>query len=161
MKLLSLALLTVSAFTPGLAIAKGLPEGHRLAELTFETFDTTGRGFIDLPQMLEIQQMVFASMDADGDGKISRNEMLQWDYGFSNLASENNRQTAYQTALKVLHSLWDLNDDGQVDETEFRKASIADFERADIDNDKLLSKKEFIRGFSVLVALRAALSPQE
>ncbi len=60
-----------------------------------------------------------------------------------------------------MHIFWDLDGDGEVTARENRKARAADFLRADLNNDAILDKNEFINGFSVFVALKAALKPTE
>jgi len=147
------------AIMPSLAAAQTISEGLRLAEVTFESVDTAGRGYVDMGNMENFRRLVFVSQDADDNHRVSLQEYLEWDYGFSNLAAETNRELAYITALKVVHSFWDLNGDGEVSEAEHRRSIMADFSRADLNNDAILSKEEFISGFSVLVALRAALKP--
>ena len=61
--------------------------------------------------------------------------------------------------MKVVYGFWDRNGDGSITEGEHRKAIVADIERADLNGDAVLDKSEFLRGFSVLVAIRAALQP--
>lgn len=54
---------------------------------------------------------------------------------------------------------WDRNGDGVISRTEHRQSLNFDFQRADTDNDALLTEDEFTGGFSVMVALRAAINP--
>ncbi|MEL6465284.1 MAG: hypothetical protein AAFQ58_09975 [Pseudomonadota bacterium] len=46
-----------------------------------------------------------------------------------------------------------------ISRTEHRQSLNFDFQRADTDNDALLTEDEFTGGFSVMVALRAAINP--
>lgn len=161
MKLAVSALLAGATIFSGAANAQTITEGQRLANLSFEMFDATGRGYIDMGQMLEVGESIFLSMDTDENGRISRSEMLSWDFGFVNIAASADRQVAYDTALKVVHSFWDRNGDAEVDRSESRQSAIADFRRADVDDNAVLSREEFIGGFSVMVALRAALKPDD
>lgn len=160
MKHLALAALaTAIGVTP--AFPQSMPEGHRLAELTFESVDQAGRGFIDQGNMEALRADIFISQDSDENGRISESEMLGWDFGFSNIAEEEDKVLAYRTALRVVFSFWDRNGDGEISETEHRQAVVADFQRADLNNDAVLTEDEFVQGFSVLVAIRAALKPEE
>lgn len=149
-------LLLASAFN---VCADSLPQGHRLADMTFDMFDTTKRGYVDFAQLVTVGEDIFVSMDADSDNKITLPEFLAWDYGFRNIADDTGKTASYQTALKIVHSFWDSDGDGTISHAEFRRANIADFQRADVDNNAILSKEEFLKSFSVLVALRAALNP--
>lgn len=85
---------------------------------------------------------------------------MDWDFGFSLVAEEQNKVLAYRTALKVVFSFYDRNGDGGITQTEHRKAVISDIQRADLNNDAVLSKSEFLGGFSILVAIRATLKPE-
>ncbi|MFV0643717.1 MAG: EF-hand domain-containing protein [Sphingomonadaceae bacterium] len=162
MKALSTAVLIAAVVLgAGGGQAQTQTEGRRLADLTFDTFDLSGRGYVDMGQMLEVQDLFFVSMDRDENDRVSLDEFLSWDYGFSNIAADTDREAAYRTALKVVHSFWDRNGDGEVSRRESRRAVFADFRRADVDDDGLLSREEFVGGFSVMVALRAALGPLE
>lgn len=157
MKNLGLALCMALIAAP--VLAEEQSEGRALAELSFESADTKERGYVDMGQMEEMRQDVFYSMDADDNGKLSEPEFLEWGYGFQNIAEEDGKTLAYNTALKVVFSFWDRNNDGAITPTEHRKAIIADFQRADLNSDAVLNKSEFLGGFSVLVAIRAALKP--
>ena len=46
---------------------------------------------------------------------------------------------------------------GELTEQEMRFAMTMDFRRADLDDDGLLELEEFIQGFPIMVAMRAAL----
>ena len=138
---------------------QGNPEGQRLAELTFESTDVNERGFVDIGDMVEMRTLIFVSMDWNEDDKLSVEEFLGWDYGFINIAESRGKEEARETALRVVHSFWDLNADGVVTQAEHRKATLIDFRRADLNDDAILTKDEFVSAYSVLVALRAALDP--
>lgn len=134
-------------------------EGRRLAELAFATLDTADRGFIDQGEFSTFGGDVFFSMDTDESASITLAEFLNWDYGMGNLAIERGREDAYETALRVVFAFWDRDGDGKITRTEHRQSLNADFRRADTDNDAVLTQAEFTGGFSVMVALRAAINP--
>lgn len=146
--------------TTSTSFAEQKTSGRALAELSFESVDESGKGYLHLGDIEEGRINIFTSMDADDNNNIDLDEFLAWDYGFANLANESNKQIAYRTALKVIFNLWDRNADGKITQTEHRRAVVRDFNRADINHDGILDKKEFILGFSVLVAIRAALKPE-
>ncbi|WP_299410900.1 signal transduction protein [uncultured Roseobacter sp.] len=134
-------------------------EGHRLAQMAFASLDRADRGFIDQGEFSNFGSDVFVSMDSDQDNRLSLGEFLSWDYGMEPLAREAGREDAYETALRVVFAFWDRDGDGAISPREHRLSLGADFQRADADNDAVLTEDEFTSGFSVMVALRAAINP--
>jgi len=53
---------------------------------------------------------------------------------------------------------WDHNADGKIDRREFHKSMVWDFRRADVNDDAFLTQEEFLRGYVVNVAYRAAIT---
>ena len=157
-KPLALSLIAAMAVSAP-ALAEDKSEGRRLAELAFQSLDTKERGYIDLGEFMGFGDDVFVSMDNNEDGKISLGEFLDWDYGMRPVAVEAGREDAYETALRVVFAFWDRDGDGVISKTDHRQALQSDFRRADANNDALLDEKEFTGGFSVMVALRAAINP--
>jgi len=141
------------------AAAQEKPEGRRLAELSFDTVDRQSRGFVHYGDMEAARSDIFASIDGDDSEELSLSEFLEWDFGFQNVAEDTNRQHAYRTALKVVFSFWDRDGDGSITQAEHRRALVTDYQRADLNDNFVLEKEEFLSGFSVLVAIRAALKP--
>lgn len=142
------------------ANAEQTSEGRALAELSFESIDKANKGYLDQGDMEVARKDIFTSMDSDDSNSLERSEFLNWGYGFQNIAEDENKQLAYDTALKVVYSFWDRDGDGKITPTEHRKAVMADFNRADLNGNAVLEKREFLRSFSVLVAIRAALKPE-
>lgn len=162
MKIIALPLalaLAISAATP--LFAQDSNEGKNLANLAFDSLDTTGRGFIDIGEFQNFGSDVFVSMDYDDNQKINLEEFLSWDFGMRPIAIERGLENSYDTALKVVFAFWDRNGDQQISRTEHRRSLNRDFQRADLDGDATLSKAEFLGGFSVMVAIRAALVPTQ
>ena len=133
--------------------------GRRLAQMAFAALDTADRGFVDQGEFSNFGGDVFVSMDSDENGQLTLAEFLSWDYGMEPLAQEAGREDAYETALRVVFAFWDRNGDNTISRTEHRQSLSFDFQRADTDNNALLSEDEFTGGFSVMVALRAAINP--
>ncbi len=149
---------TLTAAPPSMAEQQS--KGRALAELSFESVDRHGKGYLDQGDMEAARKDIFVSMDSDESGNLEPAEFLQWGYGFENIAQDQNKLLAYRTALKVVYRFWDRNGDGKITPTEHRQAVIRDFDRADLNNNAVLEKDEFVSGFSVLVAIRAALKPE-
>lgn len=134
-------------------------EGRDLAKLAFQSLDTAERGFIDQGEFTTFGGDVFVSMDHNEDKKLSLGEFLSWGFGMEQVAEDAGRAEAYETAMRVVFAFWDRNGDNQITRTEHRQSLLADFRRADADNDAVLTEEEFLLGFSVNVAARAAINP--
>ncbi|MBL4812942.1 MAG: signal transduction protein [Rhodobacteraceae bacterium] len=143
---------------PSLTLAQDT-EGRRLALLAFQSIEGAERGFIDKGGFSTFGSDVFYSMDGDQDDRLSLAEFLSWDYGMLPLAEEAGRAAAYETALRVVFAFWDRDGDHFITKTEHRQSLNADFLRADSNHDATLTEDEFTTGFSVMVALRAAINP--
>lgn len=153
----NLALIAAIAI-PSLCLAQET-EGRRLAQLAFGSMDGAERGFIDQGEFFASGSDVFFSMDSDRNSSLTLSEFLNWDYGMLLLAQDAGREDAYWTALRVVFAFWDRDGDGQISRTEHRQSLIVDFRRADTDHDAILTEDEFTSGFSIMVALRAAINP--
>ena len=157
MKTLALAFAALMIVTP--AISQEKTEGRMLAELAFDSVDTAGRNFIDMGEFSEFGMSVFAGMDYDDNEKLTLKEFLSWDIGMKPIAEQAGREEAYETALRVVFAFWDRNGDNLISKTEQRQSMSSDFQRADTDNNAVLTKEEFTTGYSVIVAMRAAINP--
>ena len=134
-----------------------LSEGQRLAQLAFKSVDTTGKGFLHTGDIEAYRENVFLSMDYDESNSIELSEFMGWDYGFQNAADEAGKRSEYDTAIKTVFTLWDRDGDGSISTAEHRYALRADFNRMDMNGDSILNEEEFLRGFSVMAAIRSAL----
>ncbi len=134
-------------------------EGRQIGVTIFETMDVGGDGLAHMGDLEVFRGLVFTGMDGDENGTVSYTEFSSWDPGFAYLAEKTDRADAYTTASKIVFAFWDRNGDGDLTEREMRRAMNDDFRRADIDDDALLTKAEFIAGFPIMLAMRAALRP--
>ena len=142
----------VQAEEPGIA-------GRKVGETIFATIDTNGRGWIHAGDLEQFRALVFVGMDADDNQAVNFNEFSSWDPGFAYVAEQMGRSDAYLTASKIVFSFWDRNGNDALTESEMRFAMTSDFRRADVDDDSLLTQEEFLQGFPIMVAMRAALRP--
>ena len=155
------------AFTFAAAAALSLPshllaqdgDGRRLAELAFTHVAGSDRGWVDQGGFLETGGHVFAAMDYDGDLKLTLGEFLFFDAGMRDLAEKADRLDAHETAMRVVFAFWDRDGNGLVSRSEHRRSLNSDFQRADINDDARLELEEFINGFTIMIALRAAINP--
>ena len=134
-------------------------EGRLTSEITFSAIDRHSNGYIHQGDLEAFRSDVFSSMDYDDDKRLSYEEFAAWDPGFSLLAEEKGKSDAYVTATKIVFAFWDRDADGEITESEMRHAMIADFRRADIDDNAVLTEDEFLRGFTIIVAMKAAIRP--
>lgn len=135
-------------------------EGRKLAQLSFASVDLDGKGYVHQGDMEIFRDKIFVSMDYDDDGKLTRDEFLAWDIGFEDIA-EGDQKLAYLTAMKVVYAFWDRNGDGELTQSEHRRALAADFARADLNDNSVLEEQEYLRGLTVFIAARAALKPND
>ena len=133
--------------------------GRALAETLFDGMDDSGRGRIDAGQLQTFRSSVFAGMDYDADGSVTFDEFADWDPGFRRVAEELGRGDAFTTALRIVHAFWDRDGDGGLTDAEMQFALSQDMRRADLDDDGFLTREEFLHGFAVIVAMRAAIRP--
>lgn len=160
MKLIRLALTAAlsMALSPAIAQDAGMTEGQKLARLIFASIDEGDQGFIHMGNLEHYVENVFLGMDYNEDHKISFEEFSAWDPGYSQVAEIEGRPEAFSTATKILFSMWDVNGDGAISRSEMRRATNYDFQRADINNDAVLTIDEFYN-FSVITVFRAAIRP--
>lgn len=134
-------------------------QGRVVGNAIFDTMDGAGRGAVHMGEIEEFRASVFLGMDGDENRRVSYEEFALWDPGFAQVAAELGRSEAYSTASKIIFAFWDRNGDGDLNDAEMRLAMTSDFRRADLDDDGLLTREEFIQGFPIMVAMRAAIRP--
>lgn len=151
--------LILLASTPNInAQEQDITPGRQLSEIIYGSIEENPNGRVDMGEFVDFGQDIFASMDFDDDGSIEFAEFKQWDFGFNFIAKDEGQQHAYQAAQKILFAVWDRDGDGKIKRREYHKAMIWDFTRADVDDNALLSREEFLKGYIVIVAYRAAIT---
>lgn len=158
MKTALLAAAMIIALAPAAHAEESSP-GRDLAETAFMGLDQGDRGYLDMGQVSNFGGDVFVSMDADESGRIDLDEFRAWDFGMRQIAEERGAEESYDAALRVVHAVWDRDGDGEITRSEHRQAVLFDFQRADTNNDAVLDKDEFLGGFLINIAIRAALAP--
>ena len=161
MKILTTAFAALLAFPVG-ALAQTDPPtpGRELAELVYGSFEDNPEGAADMGEFVSFGRDIFVSMDYDESRSIAFGEFTQWDFGFNFIAESEGQQRAYETAQRILFSFWDRDADGEISESEYHQSMISDFRRADTDNNALLTRDEFLSGYIINVAYRAAIIGQ-
>ena len=153
----SLAVIAAVAL-PSTAFAQD-GEGRRLSELVFEQIAGSPNGFLDQGGFTNHGEDVFAAMDYDQNNKVSLGEFLIFDTGMRAVAEEKGRLDSHETAMRVVFAFWDRNGDGSLGKSEMTRSLAYDFQRADQNDDARLDREEFLNGFTIMVALRAAINP--
>ncbi len=132
--------------------------GRELAELIYGSIEDSPTGTADLGEFVSFGETIFSSMDYDESGSVDLSEFTEWDFGFNFIAEDERQERAYQTAQKVLFAIWDHDGDGEIARREYHKSMVWDFRRADTDDDAFLTREEFLMGYVVNLAYRAALT---
>lgn len=145
------------ATTPVFAQEGG--EGRRIAEAAFTDLAGSTGGFIDQGGFTNFGGDAFAAMDYDNDQKLSLSEFLVFDTGMKAVAQEAGRLDNHETAMRIVFAFWDRDGDGLVSKSEHTRSLSYDFQRADANSDARLDLEEFTSGFTLMVALRAAINP--
>lgn len=147
---------------PGASIAQSddATPGRDLAELIYGSIEDNPNGAADMGEFINFGQDIFISMASNEDGSIDPVEFSAWDFGFNFIAEDEGQQRAYETAQKVLFAFWDRDANGEINRTEYHKSMVADFRRADTNGDAFLSRDEFLGGYVINVAYRAAIFGQ-
>ena len=134
--------------------------GKELAELTFAQIDANSDQNADREELKAMAASVFASMDADASGSVSVAEFQAWDFGFVNIAEDAGKLEGFGTAQKIVFDLWERDNDQQLTLEEMKSAMEREVAYADINSDGEVSKDEFLMGFSINIAYRAAIKTE-
>ncbi|TDT75649.1 hypothetical protein BDE40_2382 [Litoreibacter halocynthiae] len=145
---------------PALAQSKVNTPGRDLAELVFGSIEEHPKGAIDMGEFVNFGRDIFVSMDSDESGSVSREEFTAWDFGFNFIAADSGQERAYETAQSIIFAIWDHDADGEIERREYHKSMVWDFRRADVDDDAFLTQDEFLSGYIINVAYRAAITSQ-
>ena len=130
----------------------------KLAKLVYGSIDENPTGSVDIGAFVEFGKSIFVSMDYDDSGSVNLKEFTDWDFGFNFIAANAGQEHAFRAAQKILFSIWDHDGNGEIENEEYNKSMIWDFRRADIDGDANLTREEFLSGYVINIAYRAAIT---
>lgn len=116
--------------------------------------DVDRDGRISSIEMEMAGREIFVSMDADGDHRLTRREMVDWPHGFGRLASFRGRDAQFASAMTTVFDLMDTDRDLAIDRAEHSAGLAVASRLADRDGDARLSLTEFREDFIVITALR-------
>lgn len=143
-----------------LAASNNITPGKELAQTIFGSIEDNPSGSVDMGEFVAFGNDIFASMDTDDSESIDPSEFSQWDFGFNFIAENVGQKRAYETAQKVIFANWDHDANGEISNREYRKSMNWDFRRADVDDNALLTREEFLCGYVVIFAYRSAIIGQ-
>ncbi|MEO0542811.1 MAG: hypothetical protein AAFY99_03230 [Pseudomonadota bacterium] len=152
----SIALLLLSATS---VLAESPSEGFTVAKMTFESIDADGDGLLSPNEMTMFGESIFLGMDYDKNSQVAFDEFEEWDIGFGTAAEAEGGADAMKIANRILFGFWDRDKDGAITMDEFNEAGAFDFERADVNGDQMLNPREYLLGYSVNIVMRGAIRP--
>ena len=132
--------------------------GRELAEIIFGSMEISPTSGADVGQFVSFGRDIFVSMDFDDNGSVNLKEFTDWDFGFDFIAEDEGQQHAFETAKKIVFAVWDHDGDGDITQNEYHKSMVSDFRRADTDANAFLTHEEFLTGYVINIAYRAALT---
>lgn len=157
-KLILSSIALAISLAPAMAQTEESSPGRDLAETVFNSIENNPNGMLDMGEFVKFGNSIFTSMDSNDDAMIEFEEFGSFDFGFDIIADDSERGRAYETAQKIIFAFWDRDGNKKISGSEYRKAMASDFNRADESGDALLSKDEFLQGYIVNIAYRAALT---
>jgi hypothetical protein len=119
--------------------------------------DLNRDGKITRGEIVRFADLVFLSMDANGDEALTFEEFRAWDPGYVALAERSGRAAALDAAKREVFGLRDLNGDGRLELDEHSVSSLYDFYKADADRNRSLSQREFLEEYRLVKEVRAAV----
>ncbi|NKB29760.1 MAG: signal transduction protein [Rhodobacteraceae bacterium] len=157
-KLATTCALILACSATTMARSDEMTPGRELAEIIFGSMEISPTGGADMGEFVSFGNEIFVSMDEDNNGSVDLKEFTDWDFGFNFIAEDVGQQRAYETAQKIVFAVWDHDGDGDITRREYHKSMVSDFRRADTDDDAFLTRDEFLGGYLINVAYRAALT---
>jgi Ca2+-binding EF-hand superfamily protein len=128
------ALIAAAVIGTGASLAfaqGGYQEGHGHGGRMMHRMDLNGDGGITPVEVNAVRAVRFLSLDADGDGIITEEEMH----------ARMQKRIAERVAKRF--AMMDRNGDGRVERAEFDESGTARFARQDTDGDGRISQEEF------------------
>lgn len=102
-------------------------------------YDTNKDGAVDRAEWKTGQEARFRRLDANGDGKLTKEELFASTPGAANSVLPNDRQAQRQSTY---FQLLDTNKDGVVTLAEFMAQADRNFARCDVNNDGRIDTAE-------------------
>ncbi len=133
-------------------------QGQAMAELFAAQIDADRDGTLEENEVLAFSEAVFASMDTDGSGGLTFEEMRDWEHGMADLAAFRHREEAFDASIGMAFALFDRDRDGLISPSEYEAGVRVAAGLADGDEDGSLKVDEYLDGFIFNIAMRKALA---
>ncbi len=124
----------------------------------FASVDANDDGLVSKREVKHYRRLVVLSMDANGDGDVSRKEYMQWDPGWQYLAAQRDRLDLYRNARRKVFRTWDRDGDGRLTSDEQRQSGVKDFFEASDKNNQPMNLKQFKTGLRIVAELNKAFT---
>lgn len=133
-------------------------QGRAIAEQFAAQIDADHDGTLEEDEVLAFSKAVFASMDVDGSGGLTFEEMRDWEHGMADLAAFRHREEAFDASIGMAFALFDRDRDGLISPGEYETGVRVAAGLADGDQDGNLTVNEYLDGFIFNIAMRTALA---
>jgi len=141
--------LAVLATLSGAAVALAQPHGHRGFEQRFEKMDANHDGKLSKDELGAGLQRLFTEADANKDGRVTKDELAAM-RGKRGGDGQHPRQHADRDGHGKhgggFFAHLDANGDGAVDAAELKQAANTRFDRLDANHDGVVDKSELAAG---------------
>ncbi|MCK0167486.1 hypothetical protein MWU52_08000 [Jannaschia sp. S6380] len=161
-RILSFAILAAlpmqaAAASPGIEAWRLVDASQAIIEDMGHQIDADHDGMISADEMDRAAREVFAAIDTDLDGVLTRGELFGWKVGMAEIAAFRGREQAYAATMNLVFDLLDRDGSNGLDAEEHAGGLVAARAMADRDGDGTMSLAEFRDAFLVSTAFRRAL----
>jgi Ca2+-binding EF-hand superfamily protein len=133
-----------------------LPDRDQIDAKLFDLVDLNKDGKISPLEASTGATMIFAIRDKNNDGSLTKEEFIDWDWGYLPLAQKHNKAQQLEAAKAELFRQSDLNEDDKIDHEEYLAVFMYWFYKSDTNHDGVLSKDELLSQFPFVKGPRSA-----
>lgn len=142
--LFAMAAMALAASGPAINAQTGGGMGRGMME-RFQTLDSDSNGQVTPQEAGDWREAVFLAMDADEDGKLTKEEYMAVQMGRgADPAQRGPRYAEHQAEKAARFTQMDDNSDGFVTKEQFLADGKARFVVADLDKSGTLTQQEFV-----------------
>lgn len=148
-----------TAFAQEASPAQSAPPEIDLMEIIAASFDTDGDGRISEEEFVNFGKLAWLSMDSDSSRTISKEEFEAWDWGFDSIARDEGKPNTFAEVKADLFRYWDVNEDGQIQIEEIAQIARSEFTSSDTDGDGSVTGRQLANGSTTFNAMLMMLRP--